>query len=67
MYLCSLQVTHESYGKVYGVINKCRGRVKSEEIQEGTNHFLIDVLIPVIEGFVFNDEVRKLSFGIAFP
>jgi translation elongation factor EF-G len=44
---------------MYGVINKSRGRVVKEEIQSGTNNFLIDALIPVIESFVFNEEVRR--------
>jgi ribosome assembly protein 1 len=49
------------------VIDKCRGKVISEEIQEGTNNFLMKCLIPLIESFLFNDEVRKKSFGIAYP
>ena len=32
MYLCSMQATPETYGIVYSVINKCRGRVIKEEI-----------------------------------
>lgn len=38
-----------------------------EEVQEGTNNFLIDAMIPVIDSFVFNEEIRKKSFGIAYP
>ena len=38
-----------------------------EEVQEGTNNFLIDALIPLIEGFVFNEEIRSKSCGIAYP
>ena len=59
--------TPETYGKVYGVINKCRGRVTKEEVQEGTNNFLIDTLIPVVESFTFLEEIRKKSCGIAYP
>jgi ribosome assembly protein 1 len=53
MYLCSMQASPETYGVVYSVIYKCRGRVIKEEIQDGTNYFLIDCLIPILEGFVF--------------
>ena len=59
--------TSDTYGKVYGIINKCRGRVIKEDVQEGTNNFLIDTLIPVVESFVFLEEIRKKSCGIAYP
>ena len=55
MYLCSMQASPETYGIVYNVINKARGQVTKEEIQDGTNFFLIDALIPLVEGFVFTD------------
>jgi ribosome assembly protein 1 len=32
MYLCSMQASPETYGIVYNVINKSRGRVLKEEI-----------------------------------
>jgi len=67
VYLVSMHATPDAYGKIYGVINKCRGRVVKEEVQEGTNNFLIDALIPIIEGFVFNEEIRSKSCGIAYP
>ena len=31
MYLCSLVANPENYGIVYNLINKCRGKVISEE------------------------------------
>lgn len=62
-----MQATPENYGKVYGVINKCRGKVTKEEVQEGTNNFLIEALIPVMDSFMFNDDIRKKSCGIAYP
>ena len=67
MYRCSMQASPETYGIVYSVINKCRGRVIKEDMQDGTNFFLIDALIPLNEGFVFNDLIRKKSCGIAQP
>jgi ribosome assembly protein 1 len=62
-----MQASPETYGIVYSVINKCRGRVIKEEIQDGTNYFLIDALIPLVEGFVFNEQIHKKSCGIAYP
>ena len=67
VYLVSMHATPDAYGKIYGVINKCRGRVVKEEVQEGTNNFLIDALIPLTESFVFNEEIRSKSCGIAYP
>ena len=59
VYLCNLLATPENYGIVYGLINKCRGKVISEELQEGTNFFILQLVLPLVESFVFNDEIRK--------
>lgn len=67
VYLCSMQASPETYGNVYSVLNKCRCRVINEDIQDGTNFFLIDALIPLSEGFVFSEQIRKKSCGIAQP
>lgn len=67
MYLCQMQASPETYGTVYNVINKARGRVIKEEVQAGTSYFLIDALIPLNEGFVFNEQLRDRSCGIAQP
>ena len=67
MYMCSMQASPETYGVVYSIINKFRGTVIKEEIQDGTNFFLLDALIPLVEGFAFNDWIRKKSSGIAQP
>ena len=32
MYLVSMHATPDAYGKIYGVINKCRGKVVKEEV-----------------------------------
>ena len=52
---------------VYNVIHKCRGRVLKEEMQDGTNFFLIDALIPLVEGFQFTLLIRSKCCGIAYP
>lgn len=67
MYLCRMQASPETYGTVYNVINKARGKVIKEDVQAGTNYFLIDALIPLSEGGVFNEQLRDRSCGIAQP
>lgn len=62
-----MQASPETYGIVYSTINKFRGKVINEEIQDGTNFFLLDALIPLVEGFAFNESIRKKSCGIAYP
>jgi len=54
-------------GKVYGVVSKRKGKVISEEMQEGTLLFLVKALIPVIESFGFADELLKRTSGAASP
>ncbi|KAJ2733508.1 Cytoplasmic GTPase/eEF2-like protein (ribosomal biogenesis), partial [Coemansia sp. Cherry 401B] len=67
MYTCDIQATSEVLGKVYGVINRRRGRILSEEMREGTPYFIIKAAIPIVESFGFADEIRKRSSGAAVP
>ncbi|KAJ1867013.1 Cytoplasmic GTPase/eEF2-like protein (ribosomal biogenesis) [Coemansia sp. RSA 989] len=67
LYTCDIQATSEVLGKVYGVINRRRGRIISEELQEGTPYFMIKAAIPIVESFGFADEIRKRSSGAAVP
>ena len=67
MYLCSLVATPENYGVVYNLVNKCRGKVLSEDCQEGTNYFLLDLMIPLVTSFEFHESVRKQCQGLAYP
>lgn len=66
-YICDLQATQDTYGKIYQAIEKCRGKVTEEELQEGTNNFLMKCIVPLIEGFVFTEEIFKKGCGIAYP
>lgn len=67
MYSCDIQATAEVLGKVYGVVQKRRGRIISEEMKEGTLLFSIHALIPVTEAFGFSEEFRKKTSGAAIP
>lgn len=61
MYVCSMMATATTYGVCYKIIEKCRGKVIKEEIQEGTNDFALDALIPLVEGFKFSDSIRTAT------
>jgi len=67
MYLCSLVANPENYGIVYNLLNKCRGKVISEECQDGTNYFLMELMIPLVTSFVFHKGVRLQCNGLAYP
>ncbi|KAJ1330012.1 hypothetical protein BSLG_009800 [Batrachochytrium salamandrivorans] len=66
MYSCDLQTPTDILGKVYGVLNRRRGRVLSEDLKEGS---LFQVLsdMPVVESFGFTDELRTKTSGAASP
>ncbi|KNZ45403.1 hypothetical protein VP01_815g6 [Puccinia sorghi] len=67
MYTCEIQATTEVLGKVYGVIARRKGTIKSEEIKEGTTFYTIVAQMPMIESFGFNDELMKKTSGVALP
>ncbi|KAI9208762.1 P-loop containing nucleoside triphosphate hydrolase protein [Polychytrium aggregatum] len=67
MYSCELQAPAEVLGKVYAVLAKRRGRIISEEMKDGTPFFNIKSLLPVVESFGFNDDIRKRTSGAASP
>ncbi|GAV07633.1 hypothetical protein RvY_17448 [Ramazzottius varieornatus] len=66
-YSCIIQTTSDVLGKVYGVINRRRGRVLSDEMQEGSDVFNIKTVIPVCESFGFSEEILKKTSGLALP
>ncbi|MCO5556147.1 hypothetical protein L7F22_009691 [Adiantum nelumboides] len=65
--LVSISVQAEVLGKVHGVLAKRRGRITSEEMQEGTAFFTVGSLLPVVESFGFADEIRTRTSGAASP
>ena len=52
---------------MYAVISHRGGRIISEEMIEGSEMFVIYVLIPVAESFGFAEEIRKKTGGLAMP
>lgn len=67
MYDCEIQTTAEALGRVYGVLNKRRGRILSEEMKEDMSFFVIKSRLPVIESFGFSEEIRTKTSGAAQP
>jgi ribosome assembly protein 1 len=38
-----------------------------EDIEEATGNFTLKVLIPALDSFIFVEEIRKKSCGVAYP
>ncbi|ESO91714.1 hypothetical protein LOTGIDRAFT_122006 [Lottia gigantea] len=67
MFKCEIQVTTEVLGKLYEVLGKRNGRVLSEKMKEGTQLFIVEAVIPIVESFGFALDVRKRTSGLATP
>jgi ribosome assembly protein 1 len=57
MYSCEIQATAEVLGKVYAVLARRRGRIVSEEMNDGMSHFTVTSQLPVVESFGFSDGI----------
>jgi ribosome assembly protein 1 len=64
MYICDLLCTSGSLGKVYAVLAKRNSKILSEDMQEGTDSFVVRALIPVTDSFGFAEEIRRKSSGL---
>ena len=67
VYECTLQTTQDYIGKLYAVLNKRRGKVCEELLQEGTNTFVVKTTLPVAESFGFSNELRQMTSGAVMP
>eukprot|EP00164_Ancoracysta_twista_P001011 GFYU01001320.1.p1 GENE.GFYU01001320.1~~GFYU01001320.1.p1 ORF type:complete len:1032 (+),score=360.14 GFYU01001320.1:92-3187(+) len=65
MYLVDIQAHGDALGKVLGVLSKRRVRVTSEDMKEGTQIFVIQGYLPVVESFGFAAELRTKTSGAA--
>jgi len=54
-------------GGIYGVLNRRRGHVTSEEQKPGTPMYNIRAFLPVAESFGFTADLRSNTGGKAFP
>lgn len=67
VYLCEIQTPEHAMGGIYGVLNRRRGHVISEERRAGTPLFNVKAYLPVLESFGFTADLRSHTQGQAFP
>ena len=62
---CELQTSSDMLGKAYAVLNKRRATIIDERLKEGTDIFIIEAKLPVVESFGLVPELRKHTSGAA--
>jgi len=67
VYLVEIQCPEQAMGGIYGVLNRRRGNVVSEEQRPGTPLYNIKANLPVMESFGFTADLRANTGGQAFP
>jgi len=67
IYLVEIQCPEQAMGGIYGVLNRRRGNVISEEQRVGTPLYNIKANLPVVESFGFTADLRANTGGQAFP
>jgi len=67
VYLVEIQCPENAIGGIYGVLNRRRGQVFSEEQRPGTPMFTVKAYLPVVESFGFTADLRSHTQGQAFP
>jgi elongation factor 2 len=67
VYLVEIQCPEAAVGGIYGVLNRRRGMVFSEEQVAGTPMFMVKAHLPVNESFGFTADLRQQTGGQAFP
>lgn len=67
IYLVEIQCPENAVGGIYGVLNRRRGQVFSEEQRPGTPMFNVKAYLPVMESFGFTADLRSHTQGQAFP
>lgn len=67
VYLVEIQCPESAMGGIYGVLNRRRGHVISEEQRPGTPLYNVKAYLPVMESFGFTADLRANTGGQAFP
>jgi elongation factor 2 len=67
MYLVDIQCPESAVSGIYGVLNRRRGHVFSEEQRIGTPLYSLKAYLPVMESFGFTEDLRSHTAGQAFP
>ncbi|CAI2176737.1 3651_t:CDS:2 [Funneliformis geosporum] len=67
VFLVEIQCPEGAMGGIYGVLNRRRGHVFTEEQRPGTPLYNIKAYLPVNESFGFTADLRSNTGGQAFP
>lgn len=67
VYMVEIQCPESAMGGIYGVLNRRRGQVFSEEQRPGTPMYNVKAYLPVNESFGFTSDLRANTGGQAFP
>merc|ERR1719427_2262356 len=67
VYKVDIQCPENAVGGIYGVLNRRRGHVTSEQQTPGTPIFQVKAFLPVNESFGFTSDLRASTGGQAFP
>lgn len=67
VYLCEIQCPVDAAGGIYGVLNRRRGHVNSNEQLGDSPITCVKAFLPVMESFGFTEELRSNTGGQAFP
>jgi elongation factor 2 len=67
VFLVEIQCSESVIGGIYGVLNRRRGHVMSEEQKLGTPLHMVRAYLPVMESFGFTADLRSHTSGQAFP
>jgi elongation factor 2 len=67
VYLVDITCPENAMGGIYGVLNRRRGHVFSEEQRVGTPLYSVKAYLPVMESFGFTADLRSHTSGQAFP
>ncbi|KAJ1547393.1 Elongation factor 2, partial [Cladochytrium tenue] len=66
VYLVEITCPEGAVGNIYGVLNRRRGMVFSEEQRAGTPLFTVKAYLPIMESFGFTTDLRAATGGQAF-
>lgn len=67
MFKVQLQCRTDFLGKLYGYLDRRRGKIYQENLRVGTDVFEIEAYLPVCESFGFAKEIRTKTRGAAHP
>jgi len=67
VFAVDIQCPDTAIGGIFGVLNRRRGHVVSQEQRPGTPLYSVKAFLPVMESFGFTEDLRSATHGQAFP